>query len=101
MTRITRKDLDQACRVLNTRAGFADTPLWRRVEDRNVATIGMFYVEGAYGGWALYQMVNDGGGVRDVFRNGFAPARELYGLMRAYMTAQEDAEQAIRDGVTA
>lgn len=100
MERITRKHLDSLAAILNRRMGFGGASLWTRQRDtraedtswRNVATVGMFYIDGAYGGWALEQIVSEGGGVRDVFRCGHVPARELYGLIRAYLTALDDIE---------
>jgi len=94
MDRITRRDLDGVCRVLNRRAGFPDgTELWTRADGQNRATVGMFYIDGAYGGWALYLTVSEGGGVSDVFRCGHVPARELYGLLRAFLDGWEYVER--------
>jgi hypothetical protein len=90
MRRITRRDLDGVCDRINRGAGFdAGTPLWRRQDGRNIATVGMFYIDGAYGGWALYRMVNEDGGVEDVFNVGHVPARELYGLLHAFIIGKE------------
>jgi len=90
--RITVTTLRAVCDTLNRRAGFPEgTKLWRRVGDRNVATIGMYYIDGAYGGWALHKMHNESGGISDPFSHGHMPARELYQLMWAYMEGLEEA----------
>ena len=95
--RITVKDLRAVCARINRWAGFAgdaqlgepaywtSVALWTQQDGRNIATVGMFYVDGAYGGWSLYRMMNEAGGVTDVLRSGHVPARELYGLMHAYL----------------
>jgi len=50
--RITVTTLRAVCDTLNRRSGFPDgTKLWQRIGDRNVATVGMFTIDGAYGGW--------------------------------------------------
>ena len=83
--RITITTLRAVCDTLNRRAGFPDgTKLWQRIGDRNVATIGMYYIDGAYGGWALDRMAWDGGtGTRNVLHRG--TVRDLYNRMGAFM----------------
>lgn len=94
--RVTITTLRAVCNTLNRRAGFPDgTKLWQRIGDKNVATIGMYYIDGAYGGWALHKIHNEGGGISDPFRNGHMSARELYNLMWAYMEGLADAEKTV------
>ena len=86
--RYTKRDLDGAVRGLNILAGFtaeeADAPLWihTRGEDSR-AMVGRYYVSGAYGGWKLVQIVNEGGGERSI-TSGYLPKREVYHLIHAY-----------------
>lgn len=86
--RYTQKDLDGAVRGLNIIAGFtaaeADAPLWYTDTDgERRAMVGRYYVQGAYGGWKLVQIVNEGGGERSV-TDGYGTKRELYHLIHAY-----------------
>lgn len=83
MTRLTRKQLEQSVQTLNE---ITNSPLeaYSKVGDKWVANIGNFHISGAYGGFSLHQMVNDGGGVRDVFYCGHVPARELFDRIHAY-----------------
>lgn len=91
--RITNAALDQLCVILNKQTG-ANTEPWtrdevpqgssKRVGDLH-ANIGTFYIDGAYGGVALYRMVTDGGGVTDVLSCGHTTKRDLYNRIRALM----------------
>ena len=86
--RYTKRDLDGAVRGLNLIAGFtaeeADAPLWihTRGEDSR-AMVGRYYLYGAYGGWQLQQIVNEGGGERAITQ-GYLSKREVYHLIHAY-----------------
>jgi hypothetical protein len=51
----------------------------------SVANPGTFYLEGAYGGHKLVQVINYGGGVRDVLYCGYVSKRELYHLIGALL----------------
>src|SRR3990172_10043409 len=88
MERITTKDVEAVCERINQ---VFDRPKIGLVREngRNVAQVGHFYLEGAYGGWALYEIMNEGGGVHDVFSVGHVPRRELYGLMQAFLRGVE------------
>ena len=73
--RITQKDLDCKVARLNRIAGF---------ENPEYSTIGAYCLDYAYGGVQLQKYVTDGGGVRDIFRQGYMTKRELYNLICAY-----------------
>lgn len=81
--RITRKDLEGAVNLLNRITNNEVEP-YRKEGDKWVANVGNFHISGAYGGFALHQMGNEGGGVRDVFSTGHVTMRELYALIHAY-----------------
>jgi len=83
MQRITRKDLDGAVNFLNRITGKEAEP-YTGEHGKWSANIGNFHISGAYGGFALHQMVNENGGIRDVFGTGHVPMRELFGLIYAY-----------------
>ena len=83
MQRITRKDLDGAIAYLNRITSNEAEP-YRKEGKQLAGNIGNFHVSGAYGGFALHQMVNESGGIRDIFSQGHMPMRELYNLIHAY-----------------
>ena len=86
--RYTQRDIDGAVRGLNIMAGFtaaeADAPLWiHTAGEDSRAMVGRYWVQGAYGGWKLVQIVNEGGGERSITQ-GYVSKRELYSLIHAY-----------------
>ena len=86
--RYTQRDLDGAVRGLNLLAGFtaeeADAPLYTMDERLNsTAMVGRYTLQGAYGGWQLQQVINEGGGVRAI-TYGYLSKREVYHLIHAY-----------------
>ena len=92
MQRITRKDLDGAVNRLNRITDNQAEP-YTGEHGKWFANIGNFHISGAYGGVALHQMVNDAGGVRDIFGQGHIPMRDLYNLIHAYLKGIEYARQ--------
>jgi hypothetical protein len=93
MRRITSKNLEGLCEHLNKVTENETVPWVQGSDGRNRANIGTFYVDGAYGGWSLSQLVNESGGARDVLSSGHVPARELFNLMHAYLRGMEDQER--------
>ena len=89
--RITRRDLESAAAYLNHITNNPETA-YRKEGDRYVANVGNFHISGAYGGFALHQMANDSGAVRDVLYTGHIPARELLAQMHAYRYGLESGE---------
>lgn len=85
--RYTQRDIDGAVRGLNIMAGFspaeADAPLWMHATEGSRAMVGRYWVQGAYGGWKLVQIINEGGGERSI-TSGYVSKRELYSLIHAY-----------------
>ena len=86
--RYTQRDLDGAVRGLNLMAGFtaeeADAPLYTMDERLNsTAMVGRYTLAGAYGGWQLQQIINEGGAVRAI-THGYLSKREVYHLIHAY-----------------
>ncbi len=55
------------------------------MDTRLRANIGVYYIDGAYGGYALYRIMSEGGGVTDVLNVGHVPKRELRELMFAFL----------------
>ena len=88
MQRVTKQDLEQACRVINTRAGTPQEP-WTRDDKGNLhANIGNYHLSGAYGGYGLHQMCNESGGIRSII-GGYLPKKELYGKMQAFIAGMD------------
>jgi hypothetical protein len=89
-TRITRTFLEAKARTLN---GMTKSPVEpsRMVDGKWTANVGNYHVSGANGGYCLHRTATEGGGVRDVFDCGHISARELAGLMSAYMAGLYDA----------
>lgn len=61
------------------------------VDGRYRANIGNYHLDQAYGGVALYRMVNEGGGCSDVLRIGHVSKRELEASMHAFIAGLEAA----------
>ena len=65
--RITRKHLEAKADTLNRMSGLTEPVEYN--------TIGSFHISGAYGGYAVHQVMNEHGGVSDL-TYGHGPARE-------------------------
>jgi len=61
-------------------------------DGKHKANIGNYHLDGAYGGYALHQMLSEGGGVRDVFRSGHLTKRELSNRISAYLAGIESTQ---------
>ena len=89
MERVTEKMLQYKIDYLNEITGNPLKP-WEKDSDGKMrANIGNYHRSGAYGGVALHQMMNDGGGVNDPFRSGHMPKRELYNRICAMIAGIE------------
>lgn len=83
--RITKKTLQPVVDRINRETGSPAEP-WTKGEDgRLKANIGNYHLSSDHGGYALHRMANERGGVSDVLSTGHVPARELYGLMHAWL----------------
>jgi hypothetical protein len=49
------------------------------------ANVGNYHLAGAYSGYALHQVVDASGGIRDISNSGYISKRALYDLMFAYL----------------
>ena len=83
MNRITIAFLEAQVLRLNRATGSpeqayaASGPIAPGSGNRYVAQIGNYHLSGAYGGYSLHRMENDGGGISDVFSCGHVSKREL------------------------
>jgi hypothetical protein len=75
---ITKKDIDALTARING--------------DRKYPELGYYYAMGAYGGWKFVQIVNESGGVRDVFpRLGYCSKRDLYNALTSFIEGRDEA----------
>lgn len=81
MERITEKHLDNAVDTLNRIHGM-DKPKY--------GTVGMYVLNGSYGGWKLGQIVNEQGGERGVSTGGYISKRELWNQIQTAITLSGD-----------
>jgi len=77
--RITLKNLEAVVDRINNALDRPMTP-WTKT----TANIGNFHLYGAYGGYALHEMISEGGGVNDIF-GGYMTKRELWEKMHAFL----------------
>lgn len=86
--RITDKDLENLVDWINKLTG---NPLqsYTKTESGYKSNIGNYHISGAYGGVTIYQMITDGGGVRDVLYCGFTTERDLYNRLQAFIKGIE------------
>lgn len=83
--RITRSHLEAIVARINRVTGSPAEPYSTGADGRAVANVGNYHLSGAYGGWCLHRMVNEGAGVSSPLTTGHVPARELAALMHAYL----------------
>lgn len=83
--RISIKQLEQLVAVLNTRTDHALQPYTRNEAGEFIGNPGNYHLSGAYGGYALDQMMPTGTGVRRISTIGYATKRELYNWITAYL----------------
>lgn len=88
-TRTTQKDLDCLVNHLNRITG-NNPKAWQTVNGRNLANIGTYVLNGAYGGWKLAQITNEGGGERNPISMGYVSKKECYYAIHAYISGIED-----------
>ena len=89
MERVTLNQLQATVDRLNRLVGMPLSPWTRDDKGHNVAVIGAYYLEGAYGGYNLACMVNDCGGIQQPIGGGFKTKRECRDLILAYINGIE------------
>ena len=90
--RTSRKCLESLVSAINGLTG-AQVTEWRTVQEqaiqeqgisRNVAPVGAYTLDHAYGGYSLHRYVNEGGAV-DAVIDARCTAGEMEGLLRAFI----------------
>lgn len=74
--KVAQKDIELLAKEINEIKGIANPS--RR-------TVGSYVVSYAYGGCELQRVVNPGGAVTDVSRNGHGTKKELYMFMQGFI----------------
>jgi hypothetical protein len=87
--RITDKMLENCIAKLNRLTGNAPAPWSKDAEGRMRANLGAYYLDAAYGGVNLAQMVTEGGGITCPLGQGMRTKRELFGQLEAMITGIE------------
>ena len=95
MNRITVSNLEAVVARINRVMGTPSEP-YTRNGDKFTANIGNYHLSGAYGGYALHRMHNDGGGVQTII-GGYSPKRELYEKMHVFLTGVEAEQYAAHE----
>ena len=88
---ITTKNLQAVIDRINTTTG-SPVEQYTRVNGKPVANIGNYHLSSAYGGYALYRMVNASGGITDISDSGYMTKRALYNILHAYLAGYEAAK---------
>lgn len=96
---VTQRDVEAVCRRINRIVnGTDETSVWERVDGEYRANVGVYYVDGAYGGVALYRVANESGGVTDVFRIGHVTKRQLRDAMFAFIEGISLVDDMVKEG---
>lgn len=87
--RVTEKQLQAIVDRINTVTKSPIQPYSKNKKGMPFSNIGNYHLSHAYGGVSLHRMVNECGGVDDVFRCGHVPKRVLADLMHAFLSGIE------------
>ena len=86
--RVTKKQLESIVERINAITGSPKESYSKDSKGKYKANPGNFHLSGAYGGWQLQRICNDGGGVTTI-TSGFVSKSELAQLMYAYIDGLE------------
>ena len=87
--RITQSMLEKRVEYLNKITGSPETPWVRDADGNFTSNIGNYHLSGAYGGVSLHRMMNESGGIEDVFSCGHTPKRELFNRLCSFIDGYE------------
>lgn len=74
---ITIAQIENKLEQLNQKLGRPAKPC-QHIDGKLVWNIGTYCLSGAYGGWNVHKIANDGGGVSEPFGSGHVSKRECY-----------------------
>jgi hypothetical protein len=81
-------------RVINTRTNSPQEPHGQDADGKYKGNAGCYHLDGAYGGWKLLRICDDGHGCTEALSTGYVSKRELWEAMRAFLDGLEAAELA-------
>lgn len=87
--RISIKDCEGLVKLINQMNGQPIAPYTKLDAGGYKVNIGNYHIDSAYGGHALHQMMNDGGGVHDISACGYMTKAEFYQWLRAFIRGLE------------
>ena len=92
--RISVKQLERLVDEINRVTGSPAEPWTKQPDGHFKANIGNYHLSGAYGGYCLHRMYNDGGGVTTPLVSGHVPKRDLYWKMHAFLSGLRAANES-------
>ena len=87
--RITLKMLENKIDYLNQITGSPSTAYTRQGNGNLKANVGHWHLDGAYGGWQVARMYNEGGAITTRDCGGFGTKREVYDKLCAFIDGHE------------
>ena len=94
--RITKENLEAVIERINK---LTDSPIeaYTRGEDGTYkSNPGNYHLDGAYGGYSLARMCNEGGGIESII-SGYMPKKELYEKMFVFIRGLEAGNPGLYD----
>lgn len=65
-----------------------DPVIWRRIDKRNVASVGSYTVDNSYGGYRLEQIFNESGGITTPFGHDRYTGPKFIQFLRTILAAR-------------
>ena len=97
--RESKKTLEALVDRINEVLGMPEKPYSdKRVDGYLIANIGNYHINSAYGGYSIYRMSNEHGGVNDGAMRGRYSLGEMVRLCRAFLDGIEAASNVIKAG---
>lgn len=86
--RVSTKDLERKVKELNIIRGFETKPMkWCKETNKMISIPKVYYIGKAYGGYRLEQIVNLGGGSKDITKR--TTKKEIYEMINMIITGYE------------
>ncbi len=92
MQTVKLAQLEAVVKRINKMTGSPETS-WRKEGEKNVANIGNYHLDFAYGMQRLSRMTSEGGGTTDVMGIGYGSKRETLNAMFAFISGLESAKK--------
>lgn len=94
--RITVKDLEKRVDYLNELTNSPKTS-YSEKDGKMTANIGNYHLSGAYGGYCVHRMCNEGGGVTTPIVSYHVPKRELFEKLCSFINGIEYAKRNLNN----